>query len=51
MAILRICGYEWIPKFEQVLGMKKTATFFQIDRRCGLMIELQLSSLLPLVQP
>jgi len=42
---------EWIPKFEQALGMKKTATFFQIDRRCGLMIELQLSSLLPLVQP
>jgi len=42
---------EWIPKFEQALGMKKTATFFQIDRRCGLMIELQISSLLPLVQP
>ncbi|HEY7208961.1 MAG TPA: hypothetical protein VH477_01710, partial [Bryobacteraceae bacterium] len=42
---------EWIPKFEQVLGPKKTAAFFQIDRRCGLMIELQLSSKLPLVQP
>jgi hypothetical protein len=42
---------EWMPKFEQVLGMKKSAAFFQIDRRCGLMIELQLSSLLPLVQP
>ena len=42
---------EWIPKFEQVLGAKKSAAFFQIERRCGLMIELQLSSLLPLVQP
>ena len=42
---------EWIPKFEQVLGIKKTATFFQIERRVGLMIELQLSSQLPLVQP
>jgi len=42
---------EWIPKFEQVLGIKKTATFFQIERRVGLMIELQLSSQLPLIQP
>jgi hypothetical protein len=42
---------EWIPKFEQVLGPKKTAAFFQIDRRVGLMIELQLASQLPLVQP
>jgi hypothetical protein len=42
---------EWIPKFEQVLGPKKTAAFFQIDRRVGLMIELQLSSQLPLVRP
>jgi hypothetical protein len=42
---------EWIPKFEQVLGPKKTAAFFQIERRIGLMIELQLSSRLPLVQP
>ena len=42
---------QWIPKFEQVLGPKKTAAFFQIDRRVGLMIELQLSSQLPLVQP
>lgn len=42
---------DWIPKYEQVLGAKKTAIFFQIDRRVGLMIELQLSSQLPLVQP
>lgn len=42
---------DWIPKYEQVLGAKKTAIFFQIDRRVGLMIELQLSAQLPLVQP
>ena len=42
---------EWIPKFEAVLGEKKAAIFFQIDRRVGLMVEIQLSSQLPLVQP
>ena len=42
---------EWIPKFEAVLGQKKAAIFFQIDRRVGLMLEIQLSSQLPLVQP
>ena len=42
---------EWIPKFEQTLGAKKAAIFFQIDRRVGLMVELQLSSQLPLIQP
>jgi hypothetical protein len=42
---------EWIPKIEAVIGEKKTAIFFQIDRRVGLMMELQLSSQLPLVQP
>jgi hypothetical protein len=42
---------EWIPKFEAVLGQKKAAIFFQIDRRVGLMLEIQLSSELPLVQP
>jgi len=42
---------EWIPKFEAVLGEKKTAIFFQIDRRVGLMQEVQLASQLPLVQP
>ena len=42
---------EWIPKFEQLLGPKKAAIFFQLDRRTGMMIELQVASLLPLVQP
>jgi hypothetical protein len=42
---------EWIAKVEAVIGQKKAAIFFQIDRRVGLMVELQLSSQLPLVQP
>ena len=42
---------KWIPKFEQSLGEKKAAMFFQIDRRLGLIQELQLSSQLPLIQP
>jgi hypothetical protein len=42
---------QWIPKFEEVLGEKKAATFFQIDRRVGLMLELQLSSQVPLIEP
>jgi hypothetical protein len=41
----------WVPKFEQVIGEKKAAIFFQIDRRVALMRELQLDSVLPLVQP
>jgi len=41
----------WVPKFEQLMGEKKTAIFFQIERRVALMRELQLDSVLPLVQP
>jgi hypothetical protein len=41
----------WVPKFEQVVGEKKAAIFFQIDRRIALMRELQLDAALPLVQP
>jgi len=42
---------QWIPKFEVILGEKKAATFFQVDRRIGLMQEIQLASQLPLIQP
>jgi hypothetical protein len=42
---------EWVPKFEKLLGEKKAAMFFQLDRRIGMMIELQLASKLPLIQP
>ena len=39
------------PKFRQVVSPSKTALFFQMDRRINLMIELQLSSQIPLIEP
>jgi len=42
---------KYIPEFEKVISHKKTAMFFQIDRRVGMMIELQLASQVPLVRP
>lgn len=41
---------QWMPKFEAVLPGKKAAVFFQLDRRIGLLIDLQLASMIPLVQ-
>jgi hypothetical protein len=48
MAQLRL---QWIPEFEKVISAKKTMMFFQIDRRLGLMVELKLSSAIPLAKP
>ncbi len=48
MARLRL---SWMPEFEKVISPKKTAMFYQIDRRLGLIVELQLSSQIPLVKP
>jgi len=48
MAQLRL---KWLPEFEKVISAKKTAMFYQIDRRLGYMVELQLSSQIPLVKP
>ena len=42
---------KFIPEFNKVLSEKKTAMFFQIDRRLGMMVELQLASQVPLVNP
>ena len=42
---------KWIPEFEKVISPKKTALFFQIDRRTGLIVDLQLASQVPVVQP
>lgn len=42
---------KWIPEIEKVIPPKKTAMFFQIDRRLSMMVELQLASQIPLVQP
>ncbi|HUI51975.1 MAG TPA: hypothetical protein VLX60_09330 [Terriglobales bacterium] len=41
---------KYVPIINKVLPGTKTATFFQMDRRIGMMIDLQLSSKLPLVQ-
>ena len=40
----------YVPVFRKVLPGKKAATFFQIDRRISMMIDVQLTSQLPLAQ-
>src|SRR5215469_10737845 len=42
---------KYIPMFENVIPEKKVAMFFQIDRRVGLLTEIQISGQLPLVEP
>jgi len=41
---------KYVPIVSKVLDGKKTATFVQLDRRIAMMIELQVSSQMPLVQ-
>jgi hypothetical protein len=41
---------KYVPIVAKVLDGKKTATFFQLDRRISMMLELQVSSQMPLVQ-
>ena len=41
---------KYVPMVSKVLDGKKTATFFQLDRRIAMMIELQVASQMPLVQ-
>jgi hypothetical protein len=41
---------KYAPLVNQVLPGKKTATFFQLDRRIGLLLDLQTASQIPLVQ-
>jgi hypothetical protein len=41
----------YVPIFEKVISPKKTALFYQIDRRIDLMINLQLASTIPMVNP
>src|SRR5258707_9129746 len=40
----------YVPIVAKVLDGRKTTTFFQLDRRIALMLELQVSSQMPLVQ-
>lgn len=42
---------KYIPIFRRALSAKGTAMFFQLDRRVQMMIDLQLASVIPLVQP
>ena len=39
----------YVPMFEKAISPKKTALFYQIDRRVDLLINLQLSSTIPMV--
>jgi hypothetical protein len=41
---------QYMPIFRKVLPGKKAATFFQLDRRISTMIDLQVTSQLPLAQ-
>jgi hypothetical protein len=39
----------YVPMFEKAISPQKTALFYQIDRRVDLLINLQLSSTIPMV--
>jgi hypothetical protein len=41
---------QYVPIFRKVLPGKQAATFFQLDRRISMMIDVQLTSQLPLVE-
>ena len=41
---------KYVPMVSKVLDGKKTATFFQLDRRIAMMLELQVASQIPLLQ-
>jgi Spy/CpxP family protein refolding chaperone len=40
---------KYVPIFEKVISAKKTARWFQIDHRIDLLINLQLSAIIPMV--
>jgi Spy/CpxP family protein refolding chaperone len=40
---------KYVPTFEKVVSPKKTAQWYQIDRRIDLLIDLQLASMIPVV--
>jgi hypothetical protein len=42
---------KYVPIFSQVISGRKTALFFQMDRRLVMLIDLQLASQIPMVQP
>jgi hypothetical protein len=42
---------KYVPIFSTVVSGKKTALFFQLDRRLVMLIDLQLASQIPMIQP
>jgi hypothetical protein len=42
---------KYVPIVNQVISGKKTALFFQLDRRLVMLIDLQLAAAIPMVQP
>ena len=42
---------KYIPVFQSVLPGKQSALFFQLDRRIAVLLDLQLASEIPLVEP
>jgi hypothetical protein len=42
---------KYVPIFGNVISGKKTALFFQLDRRLVMLIDLQLASQIPMVEP
>ncbi|MGA7139511.1 MAG: hypothetical protein WBZ14_17680 [Terriglobales bacterium] len=42
---------KYVPVFEKVISTQKTALWYQIDRRIDLLINLQFSTVIPMVNP
>ena len=42
---------KYVPIFAKVISAKQTAQWYQIDRRIGLLMNLQLAALIPVVDP
>jgi len=42
---------KYVPIFSKVISGKKTALFFQLDRRLVMLIDLQLASQIPMIEP
>jgi hypothetical protein len=49
-AILQV-RLKYVPIFQKVLSGKSTARFFQLDWRLGLIMDLQLASQTPMIEP
>ena len=41
---------KYVPLFGKVISGKKTALFFQLDRRLVMLIDVQLASQIPMVE-